>query len=74
VTPLRFRAVTSRPRGKCRSIFLTGGVTRNILRISLSSIVEGEVLSFLRRGQWDSSMCEEVRWDTIQSSVFQLVG
>lgn len=26
VTPLRFRADTSSPRGKCRSIFLTGGV------------------------------------------------
>ena len=48
VTPLRFRAVTSRPRGKCRSIFLTGGVVSSFLRTSLSSIVEGEVLIFLR--------------------------
>jgi hypothetical protein len=47
VTPLRFRAVTSRPRGKWRSIFLTAGVTRSLLRISLSSIVEGDVFSFL---------------------------
>lgn len=47
VTPFRFRAVTSSPRGKWRSIFLTGGVTRSLLRISLSSIVEGDVFSFL---------------------------
>jgi len=47
VTPLRLRAVTSRPRGKWRSIFLTGGVVRNFLRASLSSTVVGEVLIFL---------------------------
>ena len=47
VTPLRFRAVTSRPSGKCRSIFLTGGLVRNFLRTSFSSKVAGEVLSFL---------------------------
>lgn len=51
VTPFRFRAVTSRPRGKWRSIFLTGGVTRSLLRISLSSIEEGDVFSFLFRQQ-----------------------
>lgn len=48
VTPLRFRAVTSRPNGKCRSIFLTGGVTRYFLRASLSSRLAGDVLSFLQ--------------------------
>lgn len=47
VTPFRFRAVTSRPRGKCRSIFLTGGVVSIFLSASLSSRVVGEVLSFL---------------------------
>ena len=47
VTPLRFRAVTSSPSGKCRSIFLMGGVQRSFFRASLSSIVDGEVLSFL---------------------------
>jgi hypothetical protein len=47
VTPFEFRAVTSRPSGKCRSILLTGGLTRCILRMSLSSTVDGEVLSFL---------------------------
>jgi hypothetical protein len=47
VTPFRFRAVTSRPRGKCRSIFLTGGVVSIFLSASLSSRVAGEVLSFL---------------------------
>ena len=54
VTPLRFRAVTSSPNGKCRSIFLRGGVVRSFLRISLSSTVEGDVLIFLRRvsGDW----------------------
>lgn len=49
VTPFRFRAVTSRPRGKCRSIFLTGGVVRSFLRYSLSSMVLGDVLIFLCR-------------------------
>ncbi len=47
VTPFRFRAVTSRPSGKCRSIFLTGGLVRNFLSTSFSSSVAGEVLSFL---------------------------
>ena len=47
VTPLRLRAVTSRPRGKCRSIFLTGGLVRNFFKASFSSTVAGEVLSFL---------------------------
>lgn len=47
VTPFRFRAVTSRPRGKCRSIFLTGGVVRNFLSASLSSTVDGDVFNFL---------------------------
>ena len=47
VTPLRLRAVTSRPKGKWRSIFLTGGVVRNFFSASLSSMVDGEVFSFL---------------------------
>lgn len=47
VTPLRFRAVTSRPRGKWRSIFLMGGVTSSFLRTAGSSTVEGEAFSFL---------------------------
>lgn len=47
VTPLRLRAVSSRPRGNCRSIFLMGGVVRSFLSSSLSSMVVGEVLSFL---------------------------
>lgn len=47
VTPFRFRAVTSRPKGKCKSIFLTGGLTSFSLRISLSSMVFGDLLSFL---------------------------
>ena len=47
VTPFRFRAVTSSPRGKCRSIFLTGGVVSIFLSASLSSTVDGEVFNFL---------------------------
>ena len=47
VTPFKFRAVTSSPNGKWRSIFLTGGVVRNFFNASLSSKVAGEVLSFL---------------------------
>lgn len=72
VTPLRFRAVTSRPRGKWRSIFLTGGVTRNLLRISLSSIVEGDVFSFLfHPRQVDSHTVSQERGHTSQSFAFQ---
>lgn len=47
VTPFRFRAVTSSPSGKWRSIFLTGGLVRNFLSASLSSSVAGDVFSFL---------------------------
>ena len=47
VTPFRFRAVTSRPSGKCRSIFLTGGFVRCFFRASGSSTELVEVLSFL---------------------------
>ena len=49
VTPLRFRAVTSSPSGKCRSIFLIGGSVSIFFRMSLSSTVDGEVLTFLYR-------------------------
>ena len=52
VTPFELRAETSNPNGKCRSIFFTGGFTRYIFRISWSSIVDGEVLSFLEWSQW----------------------
>lgn len=47
VTPFRFRAVTSRPSGKWRSIFFTGGLVRNFFSASLSSSVAGDVFSFL---------------------------
>lgn len=47
VTPFKFLAVTSSPRGKCRSIFLTGGLVRNFFKASLSSSVAGDVFSFL---------------------------
>ena len=47
VTPFRFRAVTSSPSGKCRSIFFTGGVVRNFLSTAGSSTVLGDVLSLL---------------------------
>lgn len=46
VTPFKFRAATSRPSGKCRSIFLTGGVVRSFLRTAGSSTVLGDLLSF----------------------------
>ena len=48
VTPLRFRAVTSSPSGKCRSIFLTGGLVKNFLSASFSSSVAGDVFNFLQ--------------------------
>lgn len=52
VTPFRFLAVTSRPKGKCRSIFLTGGSVRCFLRIDGSSTVLVEVLIFLSSYQY----------------------
>lgn len=55
VTPLEFRAVTSKPSGKCKSILLTGGLTSFNLRMSLSSTVDGDVLSFLVDGQFVSA-------------------
>ncbi len=48
VTPFMFRAVTSSPVGNRRSIFLTGGSVRCFLSASLSSMVLGDVLTFLR--------------------------
>jgi hypothetical protein len=48
VTPLMLRAVTSSPNGKCRSIFLIGGLQSSFFSQSLSSIVDGEVLIFLK--------------------------
>ena len=50
VTPFKFRAVTSRPRGKCKSIFFTGGVVRSFFSASRSSIVVGDVFNFLCYG------------------------
>jgi hypothetical protein len=49
VTPFMFRAVTSSPSGKCRSIFLMRGRQRGFFRMSLSSIVAGDVLIFLQQ-------------------------
>lgn len=50
VTPFRFRAVTSSPNGKCRSIFLTGGVVRCFFSqlFSGSSSELGDLLSRLQ--------------------------
>jgi hypothetical protein len=48
VTPRRFRAVTSRPSGKCKSILRTNGRQSGFFSTSLSSKVAGDVLSFLR--------------------------
>jgi hypothetical protein len=59
VTPFRFRAVTSRPRGKCRSIFLMGGSVSMVLRIAGSATVLGEVFIFLR---WDSVWLRKMRF------------
>lgn len=47
VTPLRLRAVTSRPSGKWRSILRTKGKQSGFFSTSLSSRVAGEVFSFL---------------------------
>ena len=56
VTPFKFLAETSSPRGKCRSIFLTGGVVNIFFNASLSSMVAGEVLSFLF-GKFKCQLC-----------------
>ena len=42
-----FLAVTSSPRGKCRSIFLTGGLVSNFLSTAGSSTVLGDEFNFL---------------------------
>lgn len=47
VTPFRFLAETSRPRGKWRSIFLIGGVVKSFFKMAGSSTVLVDVLSFL---------------------------
>lgn len=47
VTPNLFRAVTTVPSGNCRSITLTKGVTRGLVRMSLSSTLVDDVLIFL---------------------------
>lgn len=47
VTPFRFRAVTSNPNGKCRSIFFTGGSVSIFLSTPGSSSVAGDLLSRL---------------------------
>ncbi len=47
VTPFMLRAVTAMPSGKRRSIFLTGGVVRNVFRTAGSSTVVGDVFIFL---------------------------
>lgn len=57
VTPFMLRAVTCRPRGKYRSIFLIGGSVRCSLRTSLSSIVFGEELIFLNKREAGISTC-----------------
>ena len=50
VTPFRFLAVTSSPSGKCRSIFLTGGVVSIFLSAAFSgsSSNAGDLLIRLR--------------------------
>lgn len=48
MTPFRLRAVTSRPSGKCKSIFLTFGKHKGLASISGSPREVGEVFSFLQ--------------------------
>jgi hypothetical protein len=63
VTPFRFRAVTSSPRGKWRSIFLTGGSVSIFLRelFSGSSIDIGDLLIRLNIMTHQSSFYQNVR-------------
>jgi len=49
VTPFMLRAWTSRPRGKCRVIFLTLGMHKGSDRNEGSSTVDGDLFSFLLR-------------------------
>lgn len=65
VTPFRFRAVTSSPNGKWRSIFLTGGSVRCFFRTSLSSSVAGDVLSRLN-GIVSTSPCNPAMTVTVR--------
>jgi hypothetical protein len=71
VTPFRFRAVTSRPSGKWRSIFLTGGVVSIFFRYSLSSTVFGDLFSFLKnKSQFDSNNVNARSFITSSAFVF----
>jgi hypothetical protein len=47
VTPFMFRALTSRPSGKWRVIFLTLGMHKGRARNAGSSTVVGDLFSFL---------------------------
>ena len=67
VTPLRFRAVTSSPNGKWRSIFLTGGSVSDFLSTSLSSSEAGDVLSFLN--EYSSARATQVDDDNDDEAV-----
>lgn len=60
VTPFRLRAVTSLPNGKCRSIFLTGGLVNGSFRIAGSSTVAELLLIFLYVHQ-----CRLQDWTTL---------
>jgi hypothetical protein len=47
VTPFMFRAVTSRPSGKCRAMDLSLGSVSGSFKTSGSSTVDGDLFSFL---------------------------
>jgi hypothetical protein len=47
VTPFMFRAVTSRPSGKCRAMDLSLGSVSGIFKTDGSSTVDGDLFSFL---------------------------
>jgi hypothetical protein len=47
VTPFMFRAVTSRPSGKCRAMDLSLGSVSGSFKTSESSTVDGDLFNFL---------------------------
>ena len=49
VTPFMFRAVTSRPSGKCRAMDLSLGSVSGSFSTAGSSTVVGDLFSFLER-------------------------
>lgn len=66
VTPVLFRAWTTSPCWKCRSIALMAGVTKSFVSMSFSSTVDAEVFIFLF---YTSVSADHLRQATLQQAL-----